>query len=143
MLAKVNDAIEHWEHVAPLLTAPKTEAEYEQLVESLDEVLDAGGANEDHPFALLADYLGDLVEARETRHYAMPPAASGVEALRFLMEQRGIKQSELPEVGTQSVVSEVLSGKRRLNVVHVERLSNRFNVPADLFIDRKIGDARK
>ena len=118
MLAKVDDAIKHWGHVAPLLTAPETEAEYEQLVESLDEVLDAGGADENHPFALLADYLGDLVEA-----------------LRFLMEQRGIKQSKLPEVGTQSVVSEVLSGKRQLNITHISRLAIRFRVPAGLFID--------
>ncbi len=137
MLAKVDDAIKHWGHVAPLLAAPETEVDYEQLVESLDEVLDAGGADENHPFALLADYLGNLVEAWESRHYEMPPAASGIEALRFLMGQRGIKQSELPEVGTQSVVSEVLNGKRQLNITHMSRLSTRFGVPAGLFIDTK------
>lgn len=139
MLAKVkvNEAIEHWSHVAPLLNAPKSEADYEQLVDVVDEVLDAGGADENHPLARLADYLGDLVEEWEARHHAMPPAASGVEVLRFLMQERGIKQSELPEVGTQSVVSEVLGGKRLLNVHHIARLSARFRVPADLFIDKE------
>ncbi|MBL1275808.1 MAG: helix-turn-helix domain-containing protein [Ectothiorhodospiraceae bacterium] len=55
--------------------------------------------------------------------------------LRYLMEERGIKQTDLPEIGTQSVVSEVLSGKRVLNVRHISRLSARFGVPAGLFID--------
>ena len=137
MLAKVqvNEAIEHWSHVAPLLSAPKSEADYEQLVEALDEVLDAGGADEGHPLASLADSLGNLIEEWESQHYAMPPAASGVEVLRFLMKENNIKQTELPEIGTQSVVSEVLNGKRQLNVNHISRLSARFGVPAGVFID--------
>lgn len=135
MLAKVNEAIEHWDHVAPLLSAPKTEADYRQLVKALDEVLDAGGSNENHRLARLADYLGDLVEEWEARYHAMPSAASGVEVLSFLLKEHGIKQTELPEVGTQSVVSEVLNGKRQLNVHHIARLSARFGVPAGLFID--------
>lgn len=135
MLAKVNEAIEHWSHVAPLLNAPKTDTDYKQLAKALDEVLDAGGADENHPLAQLADYLGDLIEEWEARHHAVPPAASGIEVLRFLMKERGIKQTELPEIGTQSVVSEVLSGKRLLNVHHIARLSARFGVPAGLFID--------
>jgi HTH-type transcriptional regulator/antitoxin HigA len=139
MLAKVqvDEAIAHWGHVAPLLTAPKSEADYEQLVQVLDEVLDAGGADEGHPLASLADSLGDLVEKWESQHHAMPPAASGVEVLRHLMKERGIKQTELPEIGTQSVVSEVLNGKRQLNVHHISRLSARFGVPAGVFIDKE------
>lgn len=139
MLAKVqvNEAIEHWSHIAPLLSAPKSEADYEQLVQVMDEVLDAGGADENHPLARLADNLGDLVEEWEARHHAMAPAASGVEVLRFLMKEHGIKQTELPEVGTQSVVSEVLNGKRQLNVHHIARLSTRFGVLAGVFIDRE------
>ncbi len=56
----INDAITHWPHVAPLLQPARTEAEYEALVEAMDAVLDAGGADESHPKARLADYLGDL-----------------------------------------------------------------------------------
>ena len=139
MLAKVqvNEAIEHWSHVAPLLSAPKSEADYEQLVETLDEVLDAGGADEGHPLASLADSLGNLIEEWESKQHAMPPAASGVEVLRFLMKENNIKQTELPEIGTQSVVSEVLNGKRQLNVRHISRLSARFGVPAGVFIDKE------
>jgi HTH-type transcriptional regulator/antitoxin HigA len=139
MLAQVqiDEAIAHWGHVAPLLTAPKSEADYEQLVQVLDSVLDAGGADENHSLAGLADSLSDLIEEWESKHHAMPPAASGVEVLRFLMQEHNIKQTELPEIGTQSVVSEVLNGKRQLNVHHIARLSARFGVSADLFIDKE------
>jgi len=138
MLAKAqaDEAIEHWSHVAPLLIEPKSEADYEQLVQVLDEVLDAGGADENHPLARLADSLGDLVEEWEACHHVMMPAASGIEVLRFLMKEHGIKQADLPEVGTQSVVSEVLNGKRQLNVHHISRLAARFGVPAGVFIDK-------
>ena len=47
----------------------------------------------------------------------------------------GLRQSDLPQVGTQSVVSEILSGKRRLNTHQVAALARRFGVPAGVFID--------
>ncbi len=49
------------------------------------------------------------------------------------MQEHGLSQGDLPEVGTQSVISEVLAGKRQLNVRHIRALSDRFGVPADVF----------
>ncbi len=63
------------------------------------------------------------------------------ELLRFLMEQHGLTQSDLPEVGNQSVVSQVLSGKRQLTARHIALLSSRFGVSADAFIDKMIDAA--
>jgi HTH-type transcriptional regulator / antitoxin HigA len=59
---------------------------------------------------------------------------SGVEALRYLMREHGLNQGDLPEVGTQSVISEILSGKRQINLRQVRLLSERFGVPVDVFI---------
>jgi HTH-type transcriptional regulator/antitoxin HigA len=61
------------------------------------------------------------------------PKAEGVEVLRFLMREHGLSQRDLPEVGTQSVVSEVLAEKRQLNVRQIRALSKRFGVTADVF----------
>ncbi len=50
------------------------------------------------------------------------------------MEQHGLKQGDLPEIGSQGVVSELLSGKRELNKHQIARLSERFGVsPATFF----------
>jgi HTH-type transcriptional regulator/antitoxin HigA len=52
------------------------------------------------------------------------------------MEEHGLKQSDLPEVGNQSVVSQILSGARELNVRQINALAKRFNVPAGVFFER-------
>ena len=81
----------------------------------------------------LADLLTLLIEDFEEKHYRLPRARP-LDALRFLMEQHGLKQKDLAEdFGTPSIVSEVLSGKRALNVDHIKRLSERFHVSPELF----------
>jgi HTH-type transcriptional regulator/antitoxin HigA len=57
------------------------------------------------------------------------------EMLRFLMEQNQLTQYDLArEVGGQSVVSNILRGKRRLTREHIERLSRRFHIrPATFY----------
>jgi HTH-type transcriptional regulator / antitoxin HigA len=59
MSETVNRALGHWPHVAPLLTAPQSAAEYDRLVRVLDELLDAGAADEGHPLAGLASATAD------------------------------------------------------------------------------------
>lgn len=78
--------------------------------------------------------LTDLVETYENSHVAIP-STSGIEALRYLMADHELTQAELaPLFGSPSIVSEVLSGKRRLALSHITRLAERFGVPADVFI---------
>ncbi|SEJ41953.1 HTH-type transcriptional regulator / antitoxin HigA [Azotobacter beijerinckii] len=133
MSALIKQASEHWRYVAPLLTRPANEDDYDALVEALDELLVIVGDDEDHPLATLASHMGDLIEAYDEAHRPMPKV-SGVEMLRYLMQEHGLTQTDLPEVGVQSVVSELLSGKRLLNVRHIRALSERFGVPADVFL---------
>jgi len=62
--------------------------------------------------------------------------ASGISALKFLMEQHGFNQADLSEeIGSQGVVSEILNGKRKLNLNQIKKLSIRFHVSAGTFID--------
>ena len=100
----------------------------------LDEVLDAGGSEETSPLAILAERIGDLIEGYEKEHYPIPDA-NPADVLRFLMDQHDLKQAEIPEIGAQSVVSAVLSGKRQLNLRQVSALSRRFGVSADVFME--------
>jgi HTH-type transcriptional regulator / antitoxin HigA len=82
-------------------------------------------------------YLGaltDLVETYEHAHVAIPPVG-GVEALRYLIEENGLTQADLaPLFGSPSIVSEVLSGKRRLALTHIRKLAAHFGIPADVFL---------
>ena len=62
------------------------------------------------------------------------PQTTGVLALKFLMEQHGLKQSDLSEIGSQGVVSEILMGKRELNIRQGRALSERFGVSVATFV---------
>lgn len=132
MQALLKQAADHWRYVAPLLRKLENEADYDAKVEALDDILEIVGDNEDHPLASLAVELGDVIEAYDEAMRPMPEA-SHADVLRHLMEEHGIKQSELPEVGAQSVVSFVLSGKRILNWGQICALSERFGISTDSF----------
>jgi HTH-type transcriptional regulator/antitoxin HigA len=81
----------------------------------------------------LADLLTLLIEDFEEKQYRLP-RAKPLQALRFLMDQHGLKQKDLADVfGAPSIASEVLSGKRELNKDHIKRLSERFHVSPELF----------
>ena len=132
---RLDTALAHWSYIAPLLTPPTNEAEYRVLVESLDAILDAGGADEAHPLAGMAVLVGELVSAWERTHVPMPEAMSAAETLRFFMERDGLRQSDLPEVGNQAKVSELLNGARKINMRQALALAARFNVAMELFVD--------
>jgi HTH-type transcriptional regulator/antitoxin HigA len=50
------------------------------------------------------------------------------------MEEHDLKQSELPEIGSQGVVSEVLKGTRNLNIRQIKKLSSKFKISPLVFI---------
>lgn len=133
MNARLDTALAHWGYVAPLLTPPGSDADYQALVEALDAILDAGGADESHSLAGLAALVGELVAGYEARRYPMPGAMNAVEALAFLMEQHGLRHSDLPEIGNQAKVSEILSGKRKINLRQAKTLARRFGVQIEVF----------
>ncbi len=122
----------HWANIRPLFSI-HNEREYNTAIKRLNELLDEVGDNSKHPLYSLLDTLGTLIEVYEEEHDPMPES-SGVEVLRYLMEEHQLVQSDLGEVGSQGVVSEVLSGKRELNVRQIRHLARRFHVSPGVFI---------
>jgi HTH-type transcriptional regulator / antitoxin HigA len=86
----------HWSSIGPLLTI-RNEREYDRSVQRLNELLDEIGTNERHPLYSYMDTLGTLIAAYEEKHHTVP-ADSGADMLRYFMEDRGLAQTELPEV---------------------------------------------
>lgn len=107
--------------------------DYDRAVHVLNTLIDEVGTDEDHPLYTLLDTLGTVMRAYEEEHHPMPDATGG-EVLRYLMDEHGLTQSDLPEVGSQGVVSETLNGKRDLNVRQVRALSERFGVSPAMFV---------
>lgn len=115
--------------IAPI----RNKKHYLRMTKILEALLDETQGSEEHPAMGLVDIVGDLIEDYEARHHPLPDV-SGVQALRFLMDQHGLKQSDLKEIGSQGVVSEILAGRRELNIRQVRALSQRFGVSAATFV---------
>ena len=116
------------------LAAIHTQAEYDGAVAFMNQLLDVVGDDEEHELADMLELLGQLVEDYDQAHHVLPDADPS-QVLRFLMEQHGLKQADLAdEVGTQSVVSEILNGHRHINTRQAKALAQRFGVSASAFI---------
>ena len=132
MTALTKDLQTHWVNLQPYLTI-RNEREYDLAIKRLNALLDEIGNNERHPLYGLLDTLGMLIQVYEEEHHPIPEC-SGAEMLQFLMEEHGLTQSDLAEVGSQGVVSELLNGKRQLNVRQIRILAKRFQVSPAVFI---------
>lgn len=138
-LAKVARSYGEFRAVAGV-GAIRNEADYDRALALIEAILDQTRdtpAREDvtHPLADLLDLLTAAVHEYEAGHHAIP-ASSPRDVLRFLMDQHGLTQSDLPEVGSQSVISEILAGRRMFNTRQIAALVERFHVGADAFIER-------
>jgi HTH-type transcriptional regulator/antitoxin HigA len=111
----------------------KTEEENGRIVAELEK-LDTRGRPLTPEEENLAELMTLLVRQFEESRYPLGHAEP-LEALRILMEDRGLRQRDLiPLFGSSSVVSDVLNGKRSISKAHARKLAESFHVPASLFI---------
>jgi len=122
-----------WHDIQPIFSVPHNEKDYNKLVNLLNSLIDEVGNKENHPLASLMETLGSLIETYESQ-YINEIEGNTIDVLNTLMEEHGLKQSDLPEIGSQGVVSEILSGKRQLNIRQIKILSKRFKVSPAVFI---------
>lgn len=81
----------------------------------------------------LVGLLTLLINEFESRNYPME-ASGPLDVIRHLMESNNLRQKDLVDVfGTESIVSDVLNGKRGLTRDYIERLSARFQVSPAVF----------
>lgn len=116
-------------HLYPL-KAIKTEKEYEQALKSLELVFEEAEV----ALAEYAETLAILIDSYEERRFPIKHA-TGVEVLKFLMEENGLKQKDLIRaLGSKSTISEILNGRRPLNLNHIRKLAEQFHVKPATFI---------
>ena len=133
MNTEIKEIAKVWPVVRDVFTVPHNDKEYKKLVSFLDSVIDEVGEDETHPLASLMETLGSLVETYESHHV---PEFLGdpIQTLKILMQEHGLKQSDMKEIGSQGVVSEILSRKRSLNSRQIKALSEKFGVTPSIFI---------
>jgi HTH-type transcriptional regulator/antitoxin HigA len=133
MNTQLKEIAKVWPNIRNVFSVPHNEKDYNNLVNLLDSLIDEVGNNESHLLSPLMETIGSLIEAYESQNY---PDTEGdpIHALKSLMEEHGLRQSDLPEIGSQGVVSEIISGKRQLNVRQLKLLGERFKVSPAVFV---------
>ena len=113
------------------IKAIKTEQDYNQALKRLEIIFHA---EIDSPEGDEAEVLSILIEKYEEKHYpiAMPDP---IEAIKFKMEQMGMKQKDLAEiVGFTSRVSEILNRKRKLTLSMIRKLNTALHIPTEVLV---------
>ena len=106
----------------------KTERDYQKALKEIEKLWDA---KPNTPKGDRLEVLVTLVEAYEQKHYKVEPP-DPVEAIKFRMEQLGLKSSDLAKIlGGRSRVSEILNRKRKLTVDMMRSLRKRLDIPAE------------
>ena len=113
---------------------------YQEALELVESLLEEAEDSPDDPLNAVIEMLSHAIEAYENKDeeqaafekHAMEQPAD-VAMLRLLMDQYGLGTADLPEIGSKSMVSRVLSGKRSLSKKHIQALAERFGIDPGLF----------
>ncbi len=114
----------------------KDDAQYKQAIAVLEYLMLNTPDSPDNPESNLIEFLSIAVEKYEKAHgYRIDDSSvTAIDVLKHLMEEHGLTQSDLPEIGNQAKVSEILRGVRKLNTRQIKGLTERFNISADLLL---------
>jgi HTH-type transcriptional regulator / antitoxin HigA len=108
-----------------------SEQAYDEAIERIETLW---GAESGTPEGDELDVLLTLVRVYEKENHPVPPPTP-IEAINFVMDQRGMKQADLvPYIGSRSKVSEILRGKRTLSLSMIRSLHTHLRIPAEILI---------
>ncbi len=118
----------------------KSETQKQQTLALTELLLDEASDTREDPLNALIGLLGRAVESYENTNQdikcfeqRVASQQPDIAALRVLMDQHGLGCSDLPEIGSKSMVSRVLSGERSLNKTHIKALAERFQLSPNVF----------
>jgi HTH-type transcriptional regulator/antitoxin HigA len=133
-LSALAPAWEKLRKATPYFGPIRSERDYARMNKLMNTILEEVGDDESHELADLLDVVSTLVGEYEARHHRWS-SVEPREVLKYLMEQHDLKQTDLTgDLGTQSVVSEILAGKRGINIRQAKALAKRFHVSPAAFI---------
>jgi len=113
-------------------TVITNEQEYDRIVAIVDRLAVKRDSSVEEE--RLLELLSTLVEVYENEHCPIPNAQPHIMIQQFMLD-RGLRQADLvPVLGSRSLVSEVVNGKRKPSKVQVKNLGEFFGVSPALFI---------
>jgi len=115
-----------------MLRPIKTEEQYENCLERIYELMQTD-LKQDSKESDELEILSILVKNYEEEHYPIQKP-NPIEAIRFRLDQMGVGESYLTKLLGRSRKSEILTGKRKLNLPQIRKLSNELHISADVLV---------
>lgn len=138
--AAFKDACHSFAKAAAPYLPIRDDAHYEEALALVESLLKEAEDSPSDPLNAVIDLLTHAIQtyedqdaelvAFEQRALEQP---ADLAMLRLLMAQHQLGIADLPEIGSKSMVSRVLSGERSLNKSHIKALSRRFDIDPGLF----------
>ena len=139
-LSEVRDACHRFADVAAPFCHITDDKHYEMTLELVETLFEEADDSPDDPLNAVISILSDAIEDYESTKPELvefeKQACEGpadLSMLRLLLDQHRLGMADLPEIGSKSMVSRVLSGERSLSKKHIQALSNRFGIDPALF----------
>lgn len=109
----------------------RNENDYQKALVRLEAIFDSKKGTKEGDELEILSILIDKYE-NETSPIGLPDP---IEAIKFRMEQMGMKQKDLAEVvGFKSRVSEILNKKRKLTLEMIRKLNTNLHIPTDVLV---------
>ena len=109
----------------------RTEEDYDKALDRLEKIFDSDPGTKDGDEL---EILALLIEDYENKHYPIGPP-DPIEAIKFRMEQMGLKQKDLGEIlGHKSRASEILNRKRKLTLNMIRTLNEKLNISTEVLV---------
>lgn len=113
--------------IAPI----RNEKDYQNALERLEDIFDAKKGTE---VGDELEILSILIDRYENENFPIE-MPDPIEAIKFRMEQLGMKQKDLAEVvGFKSRVSEILNKKRKLTLDMIRKLNTTLHIPTEVLV---------
>jgi HTH-type transcriptional regulator/antitoxin HigA len=136
MSNETKQIIEHWKAIHKFVKTPLNDKECEGLIKDIDKLMSYRTDNGTMVLAGLINLMSQsikdyLAQKFESDNKERIPG----KVLKYYMGVYNLKQSDLAEIGSQGVISELVNGNRELTLGHIKKLSKRFNVSPITFIE--------
>ncbi|HFQ5196400.1 TPA: type II toxin-antitoxin system HigA family antitoxin [Vibrio vulnificus] len=136
-IARMKEFSNQMIEVMPWINGISTSDEYDQLIELMNELVEDYEGNHvliDLLFPVIERYESEAEEFNEFNR-VVGELEPGLAMLRVIIDQNDVTLSDFKdEIGAKSTVSMILNGSRSLTLRHIRALSERFNIPAYMFI---------
>jgi HTH-type transcriptional regulator / antitoxin HigA len=136
LMQDIPDIVRTWEALQhqTLLKPIRSEQDHQKMTRLAKELAGRLNGDREGPLADLVGVVCDLIHGWEKTHHPGVPKDEPRVVLRRLLETHGLKQKDLSDIASPTVISDILAGRRAISKNVAKALAERFQMDVSLFL---------